>query len=436
MGFPSQSGQVGFGIQTLKGTPVAATRFARLKGGSLGGNRDLLIPDPEIGGNRYIAGAYLGPIGYSGTFDFYARMEMLAMLSYGCLGNKSSTNVAGQSEVQTITITGTPTGGTFTLTYRGQTTSAIAYNATNSTVDAALEALSTIGAGNVTVTGGPGPGTPYVVTFASALAAKAIYPLTAANSLTGGTSPTITITETTPGYAPMGTHVLTPGNVLPWLTVEERVSVGYESFRYTDAQVTGLHLECDASGYFMGSVDLAALTQEANFTAQTTPAWDQSPMMVGTSVKFRVNGVLISAKSMSFDLSNNTEDDDFRLGSVSLGDLTPKRLDAGGSFTIRPTDSTLWRAATYGSTIATGPLAGAAYTVPLQIQVDSYEDIQGATTPYRCLIDVPSAVLKPFPVEPSGDDVLENTVEWVAVAPDPLVPCLTMTIRNDLANVT
>lgn len=42
--------------------------------------------------------------------------------------------------------------GTYTLTHNGQTTSAIAWNATAATVQTALEALSSIGAGNVLVT--------------------------------------------------------------------------------------------------------------------------------------------------------------------------------------------------------------------------------------------------------------------------------------------
>jgi RHS repeat-associated protein len=42
--------------------------------------------------------------------------------------------------------------GTYTLTHNGQTTSAIAWNATAATVQSALEALSTVGAGNVLVT--------------------------------------------------------------------------------------------------------------------------------------------------------------------------------------------------------------------------------------------------------------------------------------------
>ncbi len=45
-----------------------------------------------------------------------------------------------------------PTTGTFTLTYGGQTTAAIQYDATAAAVETALEALSTIGAGNVEVT--------------------------------------------------------------------------------------------------------------------------------------------------------------------------------------------------------------------------------------------------------------------------------------------
>lgn len=106
---------------------------------------------------------------------------------------------AGTSEVQTVATTGTPTGGTFKLSYKGQVTAAIAHNAAAAAVISALEALSTIGSGNVTGGGGPLP-TGVTVTFAGALARKAVPLLVLAdNSLTGGTTPTVTITETTPG---------------------------------------------------------------------------------------------------------------------------------------------------------------------------------------------------------------------------------------------
>jgi hypothetical protein len=111
------------------------------------------------------------------------------------------------SEVQRATITGIPTGGTFTLTYSGQTTAAIAYNATAAAVQSALEALSNIAPGDVTVTGGPGPGTPYDITFGGAYAGTDVTSMTATGSFTGGTTPAIAITTTTAG----GT-----GNAIGW----------------------------------------------------------------------------------------------------------------------------------------------------------------------------------------------------------------------------
>ncbi|MEU4165581.1 hypothetical protein AB0F46_01685 [Streptomyces sp. NPDC026665] len=105
------------------------------------------------------------------------------------------------NEVQSIAITGGPTGGTYTLTYSGQTTAAIPYNATAAQVRTALAALSNIGTGNVTCTGGPHPGSPVVVTFTGALAGTDVAQMTATASLTGGTSPTVAVTTTTPGGA-------------------------------------------------------------------------------------------------------------------------------------------------------------------------------------------------------------------------------------------
>jgi len=103
----------------------------------------------------------------------------------------------GVNEVQSVTITGSPTGGDFTLTYAAQTTADIAWNATAAAVQAALEALSTIGTGNVAVTGAAGG--PYAVTFIADLGGRAIAAMTAADTLTGGSSPGVTIGETTAG---------------------------------------------------------------------------------------------------------------------------------------------------------------------------------------------------------------------------------------------
>lgn len=123
-----------------------------------------------------------------------------------------------QNEVQTLTITGTPTGGTFTLTYSGQTTSAIAYNASASTVQTALIALSNLDVGDVVCTGGNLPGTPVVMTFGGTLANTNVAAITSTSSLTGGTSPTITITETVKGGNTTYVHIAR-GEDLSWTKV-------------------------------------------------------------------------------------------------------------------------------------------------------------------------------------------------------------------------
>jgi PKD repeat protein/glucose/arabinose dehydrogenase len=57
-------------------------------------------------------------------------------------------------EQQTVRVTGA-TAGTFTLSFAGQTTAALPYNATRDQIDAALEALPNIGADEIQTSGGP-----------------------------------------------------------------------------------------------------------------------------------------------------------------------------------------------------------------------------------------------------------------------------------------
>lgn len=112
---------------------------------------------------------------------------------------------AAASEGQTLTETGTPTGGTFTLTYAGETTAPIPYNATAVQVADALRALPSLDTGDIAVTGGPFPATPIVVTFQGDLANTNVAQMTATSTgLTGGTTPAVTPTTTTAGVAPSG----------------------------------------------------------------------------------------------------------------------------------------------------------------------------------------------------------------------------------------
>jgi len=119
-------------------------------------------------------------------------------------GSPLGLTTTGVSAVQTLTVTGTPTGGTFRLSFRGIKTAAIAYNAAAATVQAALEAIVSVGAGNIVGSGGALPGTAVILTFAGTLALGP-QPLvvfeTADNLFTGGTLPTGSVASTTVGIA-------------------------------------------------------------------------------------------------------------------------------------------------------------------------------------------------------------------------------------------
>lgn len=109
--------------------------------------------------------------------------------------------IPGTNEIQTVTITGSPTGGNFKLTFNTQTAD-IPYNANAATVQAALEALASVEVGDVAVAGGPGPGTPYTVTFKGQYTETNVTQMTASHTFTGGSSPAIAVTTTTGGAAP------------------------------------------------------------------------------------------------------------------------------------------------------------------------------------------------------------------------------------------
>jgi len=95
------------------------------------------------------------------------------------------------NNIQTISIPSATTAGNFTLSYKGQTTGNISWNAANTAVATALTGLSTIGAAGVTVTGGPGPSAPWIVTFAAPLSHDPTLIQVASASLTPSAQPTI-----------------------------------------------------------------------------------------------------------------------------------------------------------------------------------------------------------------------------------------------------
>lgn len=113
---------------------------------------------------------------------------------------QSAASTTGISEQQAIYLTSGPTGGTFDLTFQGQTASGVAYNANAAAITAALVALSNIGAADVTTTGSGTRYDPWVVTFASGLASTAVQQMSGdGTNLTGATIEVEVVQDAKPG---------------------------------------------------------------------------------------------------------------------------------------------------------------------------------------------------------------------------------------------
>lgn len=328
MGYSSQSGQ--FIVATQTGRGAAATIddangvALKLRSGSLAPNRELLVPDPEIGGGRDIVDAYLGTVSFAGDLDYYVRLEGFATLLRAALGEATSATVTGVS-----------------------------------------------------------------------------------------------------------THTITPSDEgqLPFLSVQERIGSGLDAYDYLDVVVNTLHIEAEANGYLTGTAGLIAARQTTQATPEANPVWDNSPMIVGTNITLSYGGVSLPAKSFSLDINNNFADDDFRLGSFFLSDLTPQAREVTASVTLRHETAETFRQATYGTAAATAP-GGLTTKEPLVITCETYENIGATTTKSSLAITLPKVILQPFAFEPSGADVLESDVEMQAVRPDPGVKILTAVIQN------
>lgn len=165
---------------------------------------------------------------------------------------KQAVSTAAVNEVQTLAAS-SATAGTFTLTFNGQTTAALPYNATATQIAQALQALSNVGVGQVSASGGPAQSTNVVLTFIGDYAGRDV-PLITVNkaNLTGGAA--AAVTQTTKG-SPLGvteikrgTFVIpdtaNPGYYKAWATGDTIV---------TDPGTAGYGI----SGYLMESINVA-----------------------------------------------------------------------------------------------------------------------------------------------------------------------------------
>ena len=131
---------------------------------------------------------FIDPSGAEAEVTTTDSLTTTATLTY----SETTPGIDAVNEKQTVTLNNA-TGGTFTLTYSGQTTSALTFDDTAADVETALETLSTITA--ATATGSAGG--PFTVEFVDPGGAD-LAMMTATSSLTGAAA-TVGVEETVAG---------------------------------------------------------------------------------------------------------------------------------------------------------------------------------------------------------------------------------------------
>lgn len=123
----------------------------------------------------------------SAAFDFGADALNMNGNLLGMFPDDGQTLSSLTDEEQLLTKSGTVSGGTFTITYDGQTTAALDFDATNAEVLAALEALSNLAPGDIHLEGGPVNTSPLRIIFEGTLKGTNVTQITVdSGSLTGG----------------------------------------------------------------------------------------------------------------------------------------------------------------------------------------------------------------------------------------------------------
>lgn len=335
MGFSAQSGQVAFREQTAKGvkaTDIETNGSAmRITSGGLAGNRELLVPDAEIGGGRDVQGGLLGTISFAGDFEYYVRMNALATQLKAVLG--VAVSEAGAEE------------GVFE-------------------------------------------------------------------------------------------HTITPSDgALPFYTIYERISNGLLVSNYIDCAANTFSLEVEPNGQMTATTGWIGARNEFDVPEiDVDGIYDNGPMVAGTNVTVSYGGVEVPAKSFGTEINNNIEDDDFRLGSFFLGDMTPKQREVTNNMTIRHDDAVLLRRALFGSATA-ATVSCATENQPIVVTANTCEVIGDTALTFQLELEYPNCIVEPFAFEPSGDDVIENDVTFRAVRPNLGTPIVTARIRNSIETI-
>jgi autotransporter-associated beta strand protein len=277
-------------------------------GSALGVDGGTLTATGDVKGATSATLSKVGP----GTLFFPTANDYLGttLVQAGVLniGNTGALGGPLTSEVQTVSLSGATTG-TFTLTFKGQTTGPLVFNATAAQVQAALAGLSTVGAGNVNVTR---TGNLLTVTFQGSLAGVDEPQLTATPS--SGTSAVVT-TVTQGG---LGGTVVSGGGTLQ---LQNNITVSTEALQLSGPGYNGIGALDSASG--SNTWDAAiTLTGDASVGAETDPRLGISTLTVDQAIGEATAGTNLTKVGTGVVVFSGTAGNTYTgLTSVTAGTL-------------------------------------------------------------------------------------------------------------------
>lgn len=255
----------------------------------------------------------------------------------------------GATAVYILTFGGTPTAGTFTITFDGYTTGAISWSATNNTlvsnIDTAFEALPSVGTDNATtavlnMTAGIGTIT---ITLAGNLLSKAVSAPTVTSSLTGS-SPTLTVTESIAGVdatfrgcsvgasvvdtATGNTYVNASTTLTPtWMDGGNITQAGAPSSG--TSSINTLDIKTSTSGG-TGTLTFGGLTTPS-FTWSATNATFLANIQLALDNTFGTNAFVAAAGTLTNGIGTVTLTASNRLAKYAIGAMTVTSAFTGGA---------------------------------------------------------------------------------------------------------
>lgn len=333
-------------------------------------------------------GGYIVPFGAQG----FLYPDTVGMVALG-LGLGITSSHALKNDKQTVTITGGPTGGTFTLT-SGTPTSALAYNATAAQVQTALAALVSIGPGNVLVIGEDGG--PYLVEFVGTKAGTAVATMTATATLTGGTTPGVTVASVQDGVtgAVGYGHVGAIANraAAKWLTAIHTYGEGADLFslRATDARIEQLVIEANTRGVMATFAGLG-IKEDAATGSETGTAENEAmllPSKGACTINIEGQAFTTSLRGLRFLISNPTDKNEQNLFSLERSDLPSTGIECGFAAQGLDLSKTVHDQLKWGGVGGAGPSV-VAVSGDITFRFQSAETIPTDNVPWEFEVSIP-----------------------------------------------